>query len=105
MSMRIHNDAIATAAASQASPAESALQPGVPTRAGSTASIGTDQIDISSFAGNVAASLSALAGEQAARVSDLAAIYAKGQYQVDATQLSRALVSRALGGGSVEEDN
>jgi anti-sigma28 factor (negative regulator of flagellin synthesis) len=53
----------------------------------------------------VAASLSALAGEQAARVSDLAAIYAKGQYQVDATQLSRALVSRALGAGSVEEDN
>jgi anti-sigma28 factor (negative regulator of flagellin synthesis) len=105
MSMRIHNDAIATAAASQASPAESASPPGAPARAGSAAGSGTDQVDISSFAGNVAASISALAAEQAARVSDLAAIYAKGQYQVDSTQLSRALVSRALDGGSVEGDN
>ena len=36
---------------------------------------------------------------------ELAALYAKGEYQVDSLQLSRALVSEAIAGGSVGEDS
>jgi anti-sigma28 factor (negative regulator of flagellin synthesis) len=105
MSMRIYNDGIAALAASQAAAAESAAQPGSSPQAGLVADSGADQIDISSLSGNVAASAAALAGQQAARVSQLAALYAKGEYQVDSLQLSRALVSEAIASGSLEEDS
>jgi hypothetical protein len=35
----------------------------------------------------------------------LAAVYAKGQYQVDSAQLSHALVSHALASAPVENDD
>jgi anti-sigma28 factor (negative regulator of flagellin synthesis) len=105
MSMRIHNDGIAASAASQAAAAETAAQPGLSKQAGSVANSGADQVDISSLSGNIAASAAALTGQQAARVSQLAALYAKGEYRVDSVQLSRALVSTALASGPAEEDS
>ena len=101
--MRIHNDGTAGPAASQAVPVDGAAQPGSTTRASSISGSGADQVEISSLSGNIAASVAGLAGRQAARVSQLAAQYAKGDYHVNALQLSRALVSGALAGGSVEE--
>jgi anti-sigma28 factor (negative regulator of flagellin synthesis) len=103
MSMRIQNDALAAAAASQTAPAESAKQAGSSKPSGSSLH-GTDQVDISSFSANVADSNATLAAQQAARVKHLAALYAAGQYHVDSAQLSRAMVSRAISGGSVEDD-
>ncbi|SPE23317.1 exported hypothetical protein [Candidatus Sulfopaludibacter sp. SbA3] len=105
MSMRIQNDVIATTPASQAAAAESSLPAGSSKRLGSTADAGADQIEISSLSGNVAQSSAVLASRQAARVSQLAALYAKGQYQVDSQQLSRAMVSHAISAGSLEEGN
>lgn len=103
--MRIYNDGIAASAAAQAALAESAVQPGASPQTGSVANSGSDQVDISSLSGNVAASVAALAGQQAARVSQLAALYAKGEYPVDSLQLSRAMVSEAIAGGSLGEDS
>ena len=105
MSIRIQNDGISSAATSQTAPAENAGKPGSSTRAGSPAHSGADQIDISTLSGNIAAASSNLASRQAARVSQLTALYAKGQYHVDSMQLSQKLISGALGGGSVGEDS
>ena len=105
MSMRIHNDGIAAAAASQAAPAENAAQPGSSTLSVPVATSGGDQVDISSLSGNVASSVGALAEQQSAHVSQLAALYAKGEYQVDSMQTSRALLSGAIASGPVEEDS
>ena len=106
--MRIQNDGITSAAASQTAPADGAAQarssnPGGAVNGG--ASSGGDQVDISSLSGNLASAGGALAHQQAARVSQLAALYSKGQYQADSLQTSRALVAGAIGGGSVEGDN
>jgi hypothetical protein len=104
MSMQIHNDGIAGPAASQSAPAESAAQPGSSTQIGFPNS-GADQVEISSLSGNIAASVNALANQQAGRVSQLAALYARGEYQVNSQQLSHALVSAAISGGSMGEDS
>src|ERR1035438_905768 len=101
MSMRIQNDGIANLAASQAAQVQSATQPGGSTQAESIAHSGADQVAISSLSGNIAASSAALAGQQAARVSQLAAVYARGEYQANSLETSRALVSAAIAGGSV----
>jgi hypothetical protein len=69
------------------------------------ASTGTDQVDISSLSGNVAASSAALASQQAARVSHLAALHSKGEYQLDSMQISRALLSGAIAAGPAEEES
>lgn len=104
MSMRIQNDGIAAAAASSAAAAENAAKTGSSTKAGSAADSATDHVDISSLSGNVAASVAALASQQAARVGELAALYARGGYSADSTETSRAMVSQAISGGSLEED-
>lgn len=105
MSIQIHNDGIASLPASQSAPAGNVTQSNSPAKTGSAANTGADQVDISTLSGNIASSSSALASQQASRVQQLAALYAKGQYQVDARQLSSALVSRALASGSVGEDS
>jgi hypothetical protein len=105
MSIRIQNDGIASAATSQTAPVEQAGKQGSSARSGSVANSGADQVDISSLSGNIAASSGALAEQQAARVSQLAGIYSKGDLQVDSQQLSRALVSSAIQGSSGGGDN
>ena len=101
--MKIQNDGIASAATSIPAPVES----GSSEKSGSSFSSslisgGGDQVDISSLSGNITASSNALAGKESARVSQLAALYAKGDYQVDSMQLSQKMVAGALsarGGG------
>jgi hypothetical protein len=105
MNIQIHNDQVAGIATPLAAPVESAAQRSGSTQTESTGHSGADQVAISSLSGNIAASAAALANQQAARVSQLAAIYAKGEYQPDSLATSRALVSAAIAGGSVEEDS
>jgi hypothetical protein len=102
--MRIHNDGIAPATAPPAAPAESVAQPGS-SALSPTASNGSDQVHISSLSGNIARATGALAEQQAARVSGLAVIYSRGEYEADSMQVSRALVSGAMAGNSLEEDS
>jgi len=104
MSMRIHNEGIAAAAAPPPPPVENVAQQGSSTLAAPIANSGGDQIEISSLSGNVASTVGALAEQQAARVSHLAALYARGDYQVDSMQTSRALLAGALASGPVEEE-
>lgn len=103
MSMQIHNDGISSTAAAPSAPAESLAPQGASSRIGSTSGGAGDQVEISSFSGNVAESAAALASQQASRVSQLAALYARGEYHVDSRQLSGALVSSALSGSSLGE--
>jgi hypothetical protein len=105
MSMRIHNDGIAAAAAPPPAPAENVAQLGSSTLVAPIANTGGDQVDISSFSGSVASSVGALAEQQATRVSHLAALYARGEYQLDSMQTSRALLSGAIASGPAEEDS
>jgi anti-sigma28 factor (negative regulator of flagellin synthesis) len=106
MSIRIHNDAIGNVANSQTGGAEGISKPDS-SAANSAAGIttGYDQVSISSLSGSIAESSGALAQQQAARVSQLAELYAKGQYDADPQQLSRALISGALRNGSVQGSN
>jgi|SRR5580658_1570633 hypothetical protein len=97
MSIRIQNDGIAAAATSHTAPAEKTGKPGSSTSSGSINS-GTDQVDISSLSGGIAAASSALASQQSARVSQLTALFSSGQFQVNAADLSHALVTSAMGG-------
>ncbi len=101
MSIRIQNDGVAGAAASQVTQTGGPAQGTSATRAGSKTAPGADQVDLSSLSGAVASSLSAIASKQTNRVSQLAALYAKGQYGLDSAQISRSLISEAIGGGSI----
>ena len=101
MSIRIQNDGIAGAAASQISQAGGPAH-GASSSAKAGAGIGgADQVDISSLSGAVASSVAAMASQQANRVSQLAALYASGKYHVDAVQLSRSLISEAISAGAL----
>jgi hypothetical protein len=111
MSIRIQNDGVASAATSLPAPVESvtAEKSGSSSFTGSVGSSGGDQVDISSLSGNITESSNALAAQGAARVSQLAALYSKGEYQVDSMQLSQSLVAGAISGsvaaGSFGGDN
>ena len=61
---------------------------------------GEDRVEISSLSENIAAS----GDMHAARVQDIAALYASGRYSPDAMLVSRALVSHALQNGPVESE-
>ena len=105
MSIRIQNDGIAgTAAPHVAQTAGTAHTTAGVAGAGKGAGSG-DQVDLSSLSGAVSSQLSALASKQADRVSQLTALYAKGQYQLDATHLSRALISNGISAGAMESEN
>jgi len=102
--MRIYNDGVTGTSAFPPASAETAVQAGSTTQAGSTRYSGADQVEISSLSGNIAAATAALASKQAARVGQLAAIYGKGEYQVNSVRVSQALVSHALSNSSVDGD-
>ena len=104
MSMQIHNDGIAGPAGSQSSPSVTTAQPDQSTRIGFGANTGGDQVEISSLSANIAATAATLADQQAARVNHLAAVYARGEYQADSMQVSRALIGGAVAGASPEGD-
>ena len=60
---------------------------------------GQDSVQISSLSEQISAINQQQDVEASNRVAALAALYAHGNYQVDAQKLSRALVSDALSGG------
>ena len=59
---------------------------------------GRDSVEISGLSARLSAANQQEDARVAGRVSTLAALYARGQYQVDSANLSRALVSHALSG-------
>jgi anti-sigma28 factor (negative regulator of flagellin synthesis) len=59
---------------------------------------GQDSVEISSLSTRLSAANQQEDARVSDRVSALAALYARGQYQVDTGNLSRALVSHALSG-------
>jgi len=98
MNIRIQQEGAQGAGASDLSrsgavSATTAPRAGFPGNAGSTFG---DQVDISPLSGSIADELAAGAGSQSAKVQQLAALYASGHYDVDASRLSRALVAHAL---------
>jgi anti-sigma28 factor (negative regulator of flagellin synthesis) len=58
-----------------------------------------DSVEISGISSRLTESNAADGVQRANRVSQLAALYARGQYQVNSSSLSQALVSQALSGG------
>jgi len=103
MNIQIQNDHVAGIATPLAAPVDGAAHPDGSPQAESIGQSAADQVAISSLSGNISASTAALDSQHAARVSQLAALYAKGAYEPSALETSRALVSEALTGG-VEED-
>ncbi|MGP8243208.1 MAG: flagellar biosynthesis anti-sigma factor FlgM [Bryobacteraceae bacterium] len=104
MRIRLQNDGVAGTSAS-ATGQTSLTQSGSSTAPASGLNTGgADQVEISSLSESISNASAALASQQAGRVSHLAAVYAKGQYEVDSVELSHALVSNALASGSVEGD-
>ena len=101
MSIRIQNDGMTGTAASEASRTLDVVQIGSGgSRSSSRTGASTDRVEISSLSGQIADASSASAAAQANRVSQLAALYASGRYQVDSSALSRAMVSQSLQAGS-----
>jgi hypothetical protein len=101
MSIRIQNDGIAGAGASQINPAD--LQTSGTSGRGSS-SIGgfADRVEISSLSENLSSATASLDAQHADKVSRIAALYAQGQYQVDSATLSNSLVSNALNATGME---
>jgi anti-sigma28 factor (negative regulator of flagellin synthesis) len=99
MSIRIYTDGLANAAASEASRNEELSRAGAGSKQSvvSSSSEGGDQVQISSLSESIAAGSSQQDTAQAHRVAKIAAQYENGTYHVDSLQLSRALVSSALG--------
>ncbi|HUP04079.1 MAG TPA: hypothetical protein VMU19_08820 [Bryobacteraceae bacterium] len=104
MSMRVHNDPAAAAAATQTATVDRMAPAGSSSAAASGAQGVTDQVSISSLSNSLTASLGTLEDQQSARVSYLAAIYARGEYQADSAQTSHAMVSQALTGSAAEDE-
>lgn len=99
MSIQIYNDGLAGAGASEAARTQELSR----TSAGSKSSSGytsggEDQVQISSLS----SSLTAQANDRAARLQELASVYQSGQYQVNPTNVSRAIVNQAIQAGAAE---
>lgn len=101
MSIRIQNDSLTGTAASGIGRADEVSRPAnSPSQsAGRSGNRGGDSVDISSLSQSVAAASTVQQAQQASRVGQLAALYRSGQYSIDSAQVSRALVSQALGEG------
>jgi anti-sigma28 factor (negative regulator of flagellin synthesis) len=102
MSIRVQHDTLTGAGVSESSRAnEAALGSTSASKRGSGQGLQDgDRIEISSLSGGITASLASANAQQASRVSQLAALYASGRYQVDAAKVSRALVEQSIGAAS-----
>jgi anti-sigma28 factor (negative regulator of flagellin synthesis) len=104
MSIQIYNDGLAGASASQAErtqgPTIGSSNP--PRRDNGLSNSGSDHVAISSLSESITAAGRIDDVKQAARVSQLTALYQSGQYHVDSLQLSRTLVSQALNTGTAD---
>ena len=63
-----------------------------------------DRLEISSFADQVSAATEAHVTQRAERVKELTALYQSGRYEVNATNVSRAMVNNALSAGAVDNN-
>ena len=68
----------------------------------SVGSVGADSIEISSLTGRIAEGLSTDSAQRSGRVRQLAALYSAGRLAAPAGDVSRALISHALGGRKSE---
>jgi hypothetical protein len=102
MSIRIYNDGLAGAAASETSRAEQlARTAGTGKPGAGTGAVGEDQVQISSLSEAVTAAQT----QRSATLQRLAAVYQSGNYQVNSADLSHALVNNALQAGATESES
>ena len=73
-------------------------QDGRPISSTTSGGSGTDQVELSSLSRTLHAS----AASRSARIDQLAAQYQGGQYQPDAAETSRSMVSEAIAGSSFQ---
>ncbi|MFB3776045.1 MAG: flagellar biosynthesis anti-sigma factor FlgM [Bryobacteraceae bacterium] len=64
-----------------------------PRQAESRSTGGSDRVELSNLTGGLARALEAIAQQKASQVERLAQDYASGRYQVDAREVSRAMVA------------
>ena len=99
MSILIYNDGLAGAGASGPSRAQDVTHAATtPSHSSGSTAGGEDQVHISSLS----SSLSAQGSQRAAHVQALAALYQSGKYEVNSTEVSKALVNNALKAGGAE---
>lgn len=96
MSIRIYNEGLAGAAASDTSRVQELSRPSVGGKPSSSNASGEDQVQISSLSEGVGAQTA----QHAARVQNLKALYESGRYQANSSDVSRALVNHALQAGA-----
>lgn len=104
MSIRIQNDGVAGAGASQISPADRLTING-PGRGSASGGGTTDRVEISSLSEGLSSAMANLDAQRSDKVSRLAALYAQGQYQIDPAAISRSLISSAISAGAVGSDS
>jgi anti-sigma28 factor (negative regulator of flagellin synthesis) len=98
MSIQIYNDGLAGAAASETSRVQDVSRATTSGSHSSGSTGGEDQVQISALS----SALSAQGSQRAAHVQQLAAAYQSGRYEVNSTDVSRALVNNALKAGPAE---
>lgn len=104
MSIRIQNDSLAGTAPSGVGRADEISHAASSSNVSASRSGNrTDSVDISSLSQSVVAASTSQQAQQASRIQHLSALYRSGQYGVDSTDVSRAIISQALGEGSGEK--
>jgi len=99
MSLRVQNDpapGTASLEVGRAGQAPSASSSALSQSRSVSGAEGGDHIDVSSSAESISAGLSAQDAQHAARVAQLGALVANGQYTSDSTQVSRAIIGNAI---------
>jgi len=102
MSLRIQNDPATNGTAAEVNHAtqSSSVSPGLGKAQKTIGSAGGDQVDVSSVTEAISVGISAQNLQRATRVTQLGALYARGQYSVDAADVSRAIVGNAITGSA-----
>ncbi len=98
MSIRIQNDVVSSGVSPEVNRTGGAGHAGAGAGAGrvGTSSAGGDQVEISSAAQTFSEGVQASSAQHSARVKELSALYASGNYHVDSHQVSRALVNSGI---------
>jgi len=94
--MRIQNDELASLSSPASRVDQVSTGPQGAGKTGGASKPQVDQVQVSSSTERIAAELSSGSAEQTARVQQLSALYASGQYSVDPAQVSRSMVGSAL---------
>ena len=102
MSLRIQNDPATNGTTAEVghTAQSSSVSPGLGKSQTKIGSAGEDQVDVSSVTEAISAAISAQNLQRGARVAQLGALYATGQYLVDSANVSRAIVGNAMTGSA-----